>query len=116
MDLNSADIEEFQEAGESRKRYKANLSLKAGKAFNFGKVKKCRKIYTHVTHGTIRFEIRGDYHSDMSCQAGFKGGPLSGGGGDFSPGTLTIRVLAPVDANFYIHIEWLEGNPITING
>lgn len=116
MTLDIADIEEVEEDGERRRRIQKNLSLKAGEVFSIGQIKKCRKIYTSVTGGTIRFEIRGDYHSDKTLQAGYTGGVLSGGGGDFTPATLTISVHAPVDASFYIHVEWLEGFPITITG
>ena len=116
MSQNIVDAEENQKAIDARKTFQKDISLKAGNHVDFGQFKKCRKIFTTVSHGTIRFEIRGDYHSDMTCQAGFSGGPLSNGGGDFSPGTLTIKVFAPVDASFYIHIEWLEASMITISG
>jgi hypothetical protein len=113
MDLDMTDIEEVKEADFSRKKYQKSLTLKAGEVFTFGEVKKCRKIFTSVASGSIQFEIRGDYHSDKVFDAGSSGGPLADGGGDFPPKTVWIRVVARADTEFYLHIEWLEGFPIT---
>lgn len=101
---------------DGRERFRKEVALKSGESLNFGTVKKCRKIFTNVISGTIKFEIRGDYSSDMVCQTGFQGGPFSGGGGDFEPGTLQIRVMAPVDAYFHLNVEWEEGATITVTG
>jgi hypothetical protein len=107
---------ETADKSNSRGKYQKELSLKAGKHIDFGQVKKCRKIFIRIDRGTVRFEITGDYFSDLVCQAGYTGGPLSGGGGDFTPGTINIRVWAPVDTDFYLHIEWNEGSIFEIFG
>ncbi|UUA72104.1 hypothetical protein [Cellvibrio sp. QJXJ] len=116
MSENTVENAEGQDSIDGRKRYQKDLSLKAGEQKNFGEVKKCRKIYTSVKKGTIKFEVSGRYSSDLECSAGFTGGVLSSGGGDFEPGTLNIRIIALVDSDFYIHIEWLEGSIITVGG
>ena len=92
-----------------RKRYQKEHSLGAGEQLNLGKIERCRKIFTSVHSGTIRFDISGDYRSERVCHAGFSRGALSDGGGDFSEGDVRIIIRAPVDASFYIHVEWTEG-------
>lgn len=116
MSGNTVENLEGLDSIDGRKRYKKDIILKAGEQKNFGEVKKCRKIYTSVKKGTIKFEVSGRYSSDLECSAGFTGGVLSGGGGDFDPGNLNICIIALIDSEFYIHIEWLEGSIITVGG
>lgn len=101
-----------QELEARRKRIQKTVILKAGEYETFGSVPKCRKIYTSVKRGVIKFDIKGRYNAETECQAGYTGGILSSGGGDFEPADLDIRILALVDAEFYIHIEWVVGGVI----
>lgn len=120
VDLNGAgtdsDADKAVILNPSRKRYQKVLRLKAGKVTNFGEIEDCRKIYIRVRKGSIQFDITGDVLSDEIFKKGYRGGVLSSGGGDFEPVTIEVRLVALVDSEFYIHLEWNSGIKVVMSG